>query len=275
MKIIKKLLIIVLTLFLLTNCKQYIQVFDTASKTVKISDTLAIFETDSVKISYTFWSDKGLMSFSIFNKLDKPIYIDWKSCAFIDNGNKLNYWDDGQLTITDMKSRYGSYFYSGPLLEPGFTLNKGVQITTSTSKVIKPERITFIPPKSNYTRTQFYLMPNRNFYSIDRKVATKTKVKRNDKPRKKTDIHELKYDYNNSPFKIRNYLAFSLSENSSNFFYVDNEFFLTSVKEMDYRHYQGRHVMDNGKISKKEWMPFTKPSSFFLKLEGVDNIESR
>ena len=73
---------------------QYMQVFNIESNKAKLSKDFFVYENDTVKISYSFWANHGLMAFSIYNKLDKPIYIDWKNSAFIYNSNKLNYWID-------------------------------------------------------------------------------------------------------------------------------------------------------------------------------------
>jgi hypothetical protein len=51
------------------------------------------FENDSIEINYSFWADKGIMSFSLTNRLPIPIYIDWKKSNFISNNDKFNYWD--------------------------------------------------------------------------------------------------------------------------------------------------------------------------------------
>ena len=54
------------------------------------------------------------MTFTIFNKLDIPIYIDWKKSSYIDNSVKLNYWVDEEMKKT--LESYDNYYYSGPLL---------------------------------------------------------------------------------------------------------------------------------------------------------------
>ena len=264
----KKLLNITLIAFLLSSCsKEYIQIFDTATTNTKPTDGFYVFETDSIKVTYEFWTTKGVMSFSVYNKLDKPIYIDWKNCSFISNSNKLNYWVDEQQST--LVSYYGGYFYNGPLIKPGYAINQGIQ--TSASTIVKPERITFIPPKSFYYRSQFYLLPV-NYFKLDAKTAAKTTVPRNDNPNKKTSVYEQNFDYSTSPLKFRNYLAFSFSENSTNFFFIDNEFYLTDVKEMNYKHYLGTTNTDKeGNIFYSR--PFKKKSSFFIKIDKVNSIE--
>ena len=76
------------------GCASYIQVFETTSVNVPIQDGRFVYEDDSVKVVYTFWKKKGLMAFDVFNKLDVPVYIDWKKSSFVYNDYKMDYWVD-------------------------------------------------------------------------------------------------------------------------------------------------------------------------------------
>lgn len=256
---------IILLFCLLTSCsKSFIQVFDTASTNTQLKGDYFIYETDTVKITYAFWASKGVMSIGVFNKLDKPLYIDWKNSSFIYNDSKFNYWIEETKTNTD--SYYGGYFYKGPLIKPGLTINEGLQSSTSIS--VKPERITFIPPKSNYYRSQFYLLPI-GYYKINLN-AKKTTVPRNDNPKKKTNIYSEEFSLENTPLKFRNYLAFTFTENSPQFFFIDNNFYLNAVREMDYRHYLGK---DNGNYNYEK--PFKKMTSFYITISSDQEVGYR
>ncbi len=270
----KTILLITLALALFSSCsKQFIQVFDTSTTNTKLTDGFWVYETDSIKLTYSFWADKGVMSFSVYNKLNKPIYIDWKNSSFIYNSDKLDYWIDELQSKGE--SYYGGYYYNGPALMPGLSVKKGV--SASTSKTIKPERVTFIPPKSKSYRYQFYLMPV-NYYKMDSKKTIETTVPRNHKPvsifeGKNATVYEEKFDYSSTPLKFRNYLAFSFSENSTgNYFFVDNEFYLTSVKKMDLLHWQGEAVKDE----EGNWgyvYPFKNGTSFYIKIPLPNGVE--
>lgn len=251
--------LLILFVGLCTSCStSFVQIFDTATTNTSLRDNYFVYETDSLRITYSFWDSKGVVSFAIYNKLDKPIYIDWKNSSFIYNDNKLNYWVDEAQTKSS--SYYGGYYYAGPLIKPGFTITEMAQSTNSST--IKPERITFIPPKSNCFRSQFYLLPVANF---DLKLDSKSfSMPRNDDPSKEENIYYQDFTYNNSPLRFRNYLSFSFSENSQQFFYVDNEFYLTSVKEMDY------HRQDDAYEK-----PFKKPTSFYIKISNENSLKTR
>ena len=113
-----------------------------------------------------------------------------------------------------------------------------------------------------------------DYYKINAKTATKTVVPRNDTPKKNTTVYEQSFDYISTPLKFRNYIAFSFTENSNIFFFIDNEFYLTSVKEMDYRHYQGKVTTDKeGKSVYSK--PFKKKSSFYIKIDPTNSVGFR
>lgn len=248
-------------LLFLTSCsKSYIQIFQTNASYQKNQEGEWVFENDTVKLTYNFWNETGIISFSVYNKLNVPIYIDWKNSAFIYNGNKLNYWVDKEETKSI--GSYAGFAYKGPLIKPGFSYNEGIQSSATTTT--KPERVTFIPPQSNYYRSQFYLLPIQ-YFKIDSKKCVRTTVNRNDDSRKKTNVYEVNYNRDDSPLKFRNYISISMAENATSFSYIDNEFYLQSVKEMDYRHYRGAVVSNSNGINEYS-KPFKNKTSFYIKI---------
>ena len=82
-----------------------------------------------------------------------------------------------------------------------------------------------------------------------------TKMQREDKPNKQEIVYEKTYTYNDSPLKFRNFIAISFEEDSKQYYYQDNEFYLSSVKEFNGKHFD-----------------FTKLTSFFIKLELKDAV---
>lgn len=274
----KQLCISMILCLTLLGCKTYVQVFNTNSSIEVNNEEFYIYENDSLKITYSFWNEKGLITFSIFNKLNKPLYVDWKKSSYIDNSVKLNYWIDEEKS--KVISSYGSYFYNGPLLIPGYTIsgNSG----TSTSSTYKAERITFIPPASYYYRSQFYILPV-NYYKLDTKTNFE-KFPRNDNPKKKTKVYYAKFTKENSPLVFRNFLTFSVSENFESEFYIDNEFYIEEILEMDKRHFAQYHFDETKKgkwyIRDENGNPilfsdFKKPNSFYLIIPKEGSIEYR
>jgi len=275
----KKIIGIVLIVVFFYGCKSYVQVFETKGTNLEIENEFYVFENDSLKITYSFWKQRGLMTFAIFNKLDKPLYIDWKKSSYIDNSVKLNYWIDEEKKKT--LEYYSSYYYDGPFLKPGDVVSSTGGV--SVSSTVKVERITFIPPNSNYYRSQFYILPN-NFFKLDIKTPYK-EVPRNDKPKKTTKIYEKSYSKETSPLIFRNFLTLSFSENFENEFYVDNEFYISDIKEMDRQHFEHTKRDENVKIGKfnltdengniLKFSDFKKESSFYQFIPKEGSIDSR
>lgn len=259
-------ILIILTI-LLIGCKSYIQVFETKTSNTTLDGEYYVYETDTLKITYAFWNNKGILSFSVYNKLDKPIFIDWKKSSYIDNSNKFNYWIEEE--VSKSMAYYGGYFYDGPILKPGLAINEG--LGTSTALKVKPERITFIPPKSNYYRSQFYLLPIA-YFDFDLN-STFTDTSRNDKPNKSTRVYYNDFTKDSSPLVFRNFLAFSLTEDFADEFYVDNEFYLSKTFEMDYRHFKYQVKGENGDYT--DVRPFKKQTSFYLSIPKGESIDQR
>lgn len=267
------LVLLFLSIFFL-GCKNYVQVFNTSSSLQTLDENKYVYENDSLLITYSFWKENGLMTFSIFNKLDKPLYIDWKKSSYIDNSVKLNYWIDEEKSTS--YSIYNSYVYNGPTLRPGYIVG------TSTTSTIKEERITFIPPQSYYYRSQFYLLPI-DFFELDLNTSFEH-VPRNDKPQKSTKLYKKTFSKEDSPLVFRNFLTFSLTEDFKTEFYVDNEFYIKEILEMDQRHFE-RYKLDESKNGKwyvrdEDGDPirvsnFHKHSSFYLRIPEEGSIKYR
>jgi len=263
----KKLIYLSLLSVFLIGCKSYIQVFETKTTNTISEGEYYVYENDTIKITYAFWTKKGIVSFAVYNKLNVPIYIDWKKSSYIDNSNKLNYWVDEEISKSALY--YGSYFYDGPLLKPGFTVSESIG-SVSASKV-KIERITFIPPRSNYYRSQFYLLP-LDYYKFDLDIPPK-EVVRNGKKKKKTKLYIDKFTKEDSPLVFRNFIAFSLTEDFNSEFYVDNEFYLSKMTEMDYRHFK---YLGKNKEGRQIYLrPYKKQTSFYLNVPQGKSIKSR
>lgn len=269
----KVLLLLSFISLILSGCTKYnIQIFDTLPKEgqsdIKLENDYYEYESDTLKILYEFWTTRGVMAFSIFNKTDKPIYIDWKKSSFIYNSKKLNYWNDEQTTESTGLSYQTGYYYNGPLILAGFTMHEGVRTEVSKSKTKKPERVTIIPPRSYiYPDINFSLFNDFKYRFGNRTISVITN--RNDKPAKKTTEHIEEFNYQSSPVKFRNFLAFSFSEEQPSFFFIENEFYVNSVKEMEYKHFRGKVVKTvNGvRIYSK---PLKSKHRFYINLKGIE-----
>ena len=137
---------------------KYAQIFEAkpADSHTSLHDEQIKFENDTLRITYYFWADRGVMGFTVFNKLKRPIYVDWRYSSLILNGQKLDYWTDAEYTST--ATLYNTYTYRSPLILPTSSdVSTGSSTASSTS--VRPERVAFIPPQSLTQCAQFYLFP--------------------------------------------------------------------------------------------------------------------
>lgn len=248
-----------LILLIISSCSK-IQVYDVHVNDSNHSKDFWVLENDTVKLTYEFWADKGIMAFSIYNKVDRPIYVDWKNSSFIYNSNKLNYWVDEEYS--SLLTYYGGYYYRGPILKPGYTAITNLQ--GASTKSVKPERITFIPPKSYYYRSQFHLLSNE-YYKVNHN-HTLLKYLEGEKRKKKNSYYEEVFGFEESPLKFRNYIAFSFSETSQDYFFVDHGFYVKSIKEMSKRAFRGKNLNESGDIPIFKY-PFKSSKSFYVEIK--------
>ncbi|MBS1658743.1 MAG: hypothetical protein JST18_11710 [Bacteroidetes bacterium] len=237
----------VILMFCLSCAKPMIQIFEASSSNTKLVENSWVFENDTVRIEYNFWENYGKMQFTVYNKLEKPFYIDWKNSSFIYNGVKLDYWIDEQKTT---QSSTATYY-------------KGIVFQGSASNSIKPEKVTFIPPQSTYSNhPKFHL--EKELYPRLRTQENFWKIE-DFAPLKKPDtVFQKTFNYSSSPLKFRNYLSISFSENGGAYFFVDNEFYLQSVKEMNMETSKGIPIGFNDHVPVYGKSPYENGHSFYI-----------
>jgi len=209
------------------------------------------FENDTVRIAYSFWSENGSYSFSVYNKLNVPLYIDWKKSSLVKHNDKLNYWSDEVLTkSTSKRSTAYSYFgYSLLSAESGF------------SSSVKPEQVTFIAPKSTVYKIQFAL--NAKSDPKLPKTASKIVVAKSDNPKKKTKISFINYEEGNAPLFFRNFMTLSTSDKFDKEFYIDNGFYVFKISEMTIKQLTASSTATGMNLMKAP-SPYKKASSYYV-----------
>ena len=83
-----------------------------SSSNVPLKNSSFVFENDTVRITYRFWAESGIMDFDIYNKMDNPIYFDWKNSAFIPNDQMVSYWQDVTNTVGSSAAA-SNWLYNG------------------------------------------------------------------------------------------------------------------------------------------------------------------
>jgi hypothetical protein len=196
----KKFILALTLILIISSCK--VALLEVESNNTHIHEGKYSFKNDTIKVEYDFWFNEGVMGFSITNKLNTPIYIDWKKCSFLLGDKKFDYWRDVEL-------RKSVGFYST------YIINTPSYFGSTT--ITKPERITFLPPGSKANFAVFIIMPKDHFIS-------KFDLEPNESP--------LEFGANDSPIKFSNYITYSNKENFENEYYLKNDFHVSQIKVM-------------------------------------------
>ncbi len=211
----KKFLLCALAIFSLTACTRY-QYITLNSDIYREDDQSFVWENDSVKIQYAFSGADCPLSIKIYNKLDKPIYVDWsKSAVIYPDGFSFVLWSDHANISTGT--------VSSAVNLGGITL--GGSQTTGT--IVRSASVNFIPPASQVSVNPMYV---RSTFIKPLPLELKRKVvyAGNMDPFK---VDSYSFNPNNSPFSFRCYLTLSTEDNFANYFYIDQPFWVSQVVE--------------------------------------------
>lgn len=208
----KKLITVAFLLFnlMVARAQDYIiyQVSDWTSKTAKLnSEGFLTYSDDNITLIYDLWSEAKLIRFSVYNKTDKPITIDWTKSHFILQDNSFDFFSNNVST------------FSSGLLQRSTYYNHSSAASTIKTTTTKEKEQTHVPPFS---------IVNESFYINSPLVFDCVNYL---KKLKKQQVE--KYDYNeaNTPYKLRNYITYYTVENKTKT--IDNDFYISMVQNMN------------------------------------------
>lgn len=173
-----------------------------------------IIENDTLRIKYSFRGTNCPVQIELFNKLNKPIYIDWKKSALILNDERFSYWID--KANVNLNSAGYEIHWSSTLSDTYGQIN---------GTISKNDQVSFIPPKSftKYSpltiKDKFFILPPPEPKQKRLFAGSSTNL----------TGYQYTFDKNNTPLKFRSYLTLSVDENFSSTFYFDNQFWVNEI----------------------------------------------
>lgn len=230
-----KTLPILLFAFAFYACSPKVQVVTLHSDKVSLQDDKFVYDTDSLRITYNFQGAHGVIRMNIYNKLDVPLYVDWKRSAFIKGKEKFDYWVDeayfqgvyGGVTATDLRpslNRYHQFLYS---------YNRGF----FEGAIRKEEQISFIPPKTEINQSRFMVAPGKGWQLPSSEGTTEeidVPVSGTDYLKKK-ELVRYTFSNQNTPLSFRNFLTLSTDAQFRTEFHIDTPFYASQVENVDGR----------------------------------------
>ena len=205
---------LVMLLLTLNGCLKY--QYLTLKSDVKEIGNEFVIENDTLLLKYGFKGEGGPIHIYAFNKLDKPIFIDWTKSAIIRNDKSESYVT-GQSTISGMV-KGGSYSVGN---------NYSINSARLNGTISTDPGISFIPPKT-FIETSHITIRN-DFVDLAQSKVEKKEIATNSGM--SSIAKSAYYDESNSPVKFRSFITLSVNDDLSHSFHFDNRFWASEVTE--------------------------------------------
>lgn len=251
---------VVAGLLLLASCTPKVQLITLRGNNVTPSAEGLVLDNDTLTLRYSFYGERGIMQLSLFNKLNVPLYVDWKKSAFIVGKNKLDYWYD-VATVNLSGSAY-SYYRSSDVVLGG--------------AVSREDQVAFIPPRTELKKQQFVVFPGGEL-----PLAGQPNVKKEQptytgaNPKKPVTVEEYSYLPAESPLTFRNFLTLSTQRDFQKEFYLETSFWASDMRVMPKPQLEGDVVTATSQGYGPYKHPYRSPDAFFVVMKTPDSATVR
>jgi hypothetical protein len=230
-----------------SSCKLAYQVFEVSPTATTTVDSNFVFQNSDVEIGYNFWTNGGKMGYYVYNKTDKPIYVNWDRSHFVLNNVSRDHYAvprdlyfDNVSIVRKTKRRV---YYEGT-----------EQLSKQTS--YQNKTVVEVPPMSKVLSDEFTFV--NNVYDT-KKLHLGCKRKRS-----------MSFAQDTTPVAFRNYVTYSFANNFQDAKVVDNGFYVSKITSLTRSKFLGQRVRAkklgaafNSKVFLNQ-LPYYSKSSFFV-----------
>ena len=204
-----------LALVFLSGCSRY-QYIAITSDIHQNKEQNFVVENDTARIVYSFDGYNFPVTVQVYNKLDKPLYIDWTKSALIIDGKTMSFWQD----VAQLEGSTEGYTTGG---KHGIAYSVGIVNGT----ISKNEKISFVPPGSFVKTTRFHLQ-NR-FFATNNSASEKKENFNSANGQDWGKIYTFNRDH--TPLEFRSYITLSTDKNFSSETHVSNSFWVDNIMQ--------------------------------------------
>ncbi|HMH21189.1 MAG TPA: hypothetical protein VK563_05415 [Puia sp.] len=210
------LILSLLAIVAFSSCASYEYLTLNSSEMPKNDRKEFTWENDTLRLIYNFHGEGGPMNLTVYNKTNKPLFINWKKSALIQDGHATSLFNakvqiTGSISsTTPVRSKYLTTSYSD--LAASFNLPLGMDL---------------VPPSSDIKKELVAIQETGALPSLPRDSAH---------AEKKTDSYgvtakftRFSFDETQSPFQFKSYLTFVLGNNDATEFAVQHSFYAQQV----------------------------------------------
>lgn len=262
------LLISVCTAQNVKNLSGYVQVYDIESSLPLVKNKFT-YENDSIRVTYYFWGENGIVQIGINNKLDKPIYVDWKNSFYKNLEHTLSYAPEIVIT-EENKSVYEQYAFEGRFLH-SIDYEMNYNTASSNEFATKVEDITEIKPYGYYMRLKYHLT-TKPIYTFTEE-AKKLSEPSFENAGSFVTVYEKNFDKSASPFSFSSSVVFSADKEFATKSIIGSDFYVVTGFEMNAKHFRGDKSGKDaeGRVIYK--FPYRKSSRFYQEIDKKEALE--
>lgn len=206
-----------LIFFLLSGCSRYQYIAVTGDAHQNKAKNFVV-ENDTAKIVYSFQGFNFPVTVEVYNKLNKPLYVDWTKSALIIDGQTLSYWQN-KAQLSGTTEGYSTKLWGGVSYFWG----------NINGTISKHEKVSFIPPGSYKKTTRFYLrsrfFSTKNSESVKKESFTSSTGE--------SYGWRMKYTFNkeNAPLKFKSYITLSTDKDLATEFHLISSFWVDNITQ--------------------------------------------
>jgi len=173
-------------------------------------------ENDTLRLTYNINGKGGLLTVSIYNKTDQPLFVNWKKSALIRNEQTTSLFDNNIL----VRGRSSGSAYR----------NNNIAASNSnfTAYLAIPDGMDFIPPASSISKE---LPKIERTGLLEAYIPDSVQHKKLTEPNgmNYTRYQQLTFTDNDSPIRFKTYITFSLGHDNNREFAETSSFYIGEV----------------------------------------------
>ena len=198
-------------LLLVSSCSKF-QYVSMSSDLTRSPQRKFVHENDSLVVTYSIKGQEGEFQVDIFNKLIKPIFVDWSKSSIIINNVSVPYWKN-EFNLNAETQGYRSLITQYPS-------------STTQGTLSQESSVSAIPPRSS---TQRYLGKLRSdFFAVPSETSQKITIQ-NQTQQLRINARQNRFEKEKSPLTFRSYLTISATEDFKHPVFIDNQFWVNEV----------------------------------------------
>jgi hypothetical protein len=222
-------------IFLFSSCSSY-QYMTVSSNDMPQNDAREfVVENDSLRLKYRFNGHNAPVHLIVENRLNKPIYIDWKRSALIMNNKAITY-KPGTLTVS------GSTYTSVDNWMSRATRGYSSASTSSdfSSTVEFPGDLEFIPPTAYINQSTLAL--TSSFHTGSKGEFSRVRVPM--AAGMMGNVMRATYDESNSPLKFSSYITLFMDQEFTKPVVFHHSFYVSEILNSSYGPHNFRFFND-------------------------------